>query len=387
MMRITSVTKRFGPLVAINDLSFNVEDGELLVILGPSGCGKSSTLRIVAGLDNPDTGTVEIDGDNMSGVPAHQRDVALVFQSPQFLPNRTVAENIAYPLTCRASSWWSILRGRLRREHRKVVTEWAEKLSIGHLLDRDPGTLSGGELQRVSLARALVKNSRVLLLDEPLTGVDTRLRDDLLRELLEVKRAVAERQRGSIVYVTHDQEDAMLLGDRILVMDKGTLRQIGSPSQVYHDPQSLFVASFLGSPPMNIMPGTMRIGAGVVELRLLGVVLQIPKDRLRKQVPEGPAAPILVGIRPEDIHIRLGQDGKGKPRNGGGDYQQFAGKLVGLSDLGSRFVARLEAAGQPLSAVCSNHVGLPSEGFADVTMTIRIQSIRAFDQNSQTALL
>lgn len=232
--------KHFDDVRAVDGVSLAIEDGELLVILGPSGCGKTTLMRMIAGLEQPTAGEIFIGGESVTDRPPRDRHIAMVFQSYALYPHMTVFDNIAFPLKAQHHA------KELRREK---VESAAELLGIGHLLERRPRQLSGGERQRVALARALVKEPTVLLLDEPLSNLDAKLRASARDELQRFQR----RTGITTIFVTHDQVEAMGLGDRIVVMSAGTVRQVGTPQDVYHDSADTFVATFLGSPGMNLI--------------------------------------------------------------------------------------------------------------------------------------
>lgn len=237
---VNEIRKKFGDVVAVDGISLEARDGEFMVLLGPSGCGKTTLLRIIAGLEKPTSGQVLIDGQVVNDMPPRGRGIAMVFQSYGLYPHLTVWNNIAFPLRT---------QGTARAEIKRKV-EWAAGLlGIDHLAQRRPRELSGGERQRVALARALVRDPTVFLLDEPLSNLDAKLRASARSELKQFQRTV----RTATIYVTHDQVEAMGMGDRIAVMDHGTLRQIGSPTEIYEHPADEFVASFLGTPPMNLI--------------------------------------------------------------------------------------------------------------------------------------
>jgi multiple sugar transport system ATP-binding protein len=230
-----------GRVRAIDGIDLATEEGEYLVLLGPSGCGKTTLLRTIAGLEEPTSGEVFIDGHSVTGLPPRARQVAMVFQSYALYPHKTVYANIVFPLRA----------ARMPREDRDRKARWAaDLLSIGHLLDRKPRQLSGGERQRVALARALVREPHVFLLDEPLSNLDAKLRASARDEL----KRFQEEINTTTIYVTHDQVEAMGLGDRIVILSDGRIRQIGPPVEVYDNPADTFVATFIGSPPMNLVP-------------------------------------------------------------------------------------------------------------------------------------
>ena len=238
---IRNLTKRFGDLHAVDGVSLSIHEGEFLVLLGPSGCGKTTLLRMIAGLDRPTAGEISIGGERVDGdVPPRARGIAMVFQSYALYPHRTVFRNISFPLEA---------VGLPRAVIDQKVRWAAEMFSITRYLDRYPRQLSGGERQRVALCRALVRDPKVFLLDEPLANLDAKLRNTARDELKRFQRRI----KTTTVYVTHDQVEAMGLGDRIAVMDKGKVRQVGTPHEVYEDPVDTFVATFLGQPPMNLV--------------------------------------------------------------------------------------------------------------------------------------
>ena len=237
---VNEIRKKFGDVVAVNGISLEARDGEFMVLLGPSGCGKTTLLRIIAGLEKPTSGQVLIDGQVVNDIPPRGRGIAMVFQSYGLYPHLTVWNNIAFPLRTQGTA----------RDEIKRKVEWAAGLlSIDHLARRRPRELSGGERQRVALARALVRDPTVFLLDEPLSNLDAKLRASARSELKQFQRTV----RTATIYVTHDQVEAMGMGDRIAVIDHGRLRQVGTPTEIYEHPADEFVASFLGTPPMNLI--------------------------------------------------------------------------------------------------------------------------------------
>jgi multiple sugar transport system ATP-binding protein len=240
-VEIRNLRKHFGDLHAVDGVDLSIGDGELLVLLGSSGCGKTTLLRMIAGLERPTAGEIHIGGERVDGdVPPRARGIAMVFQSYALYPHRTVSQNIAFPLEAI----------RLPRERIKEKVRWAaEMFGISRYLDRYPRQLSGGERQRVALCRALVRDPKVFLLDEPLANLDAKLRNTARDELKRLQRQI----KTTTVYVTHDQVEAMGLGDRIAVMEHGKVRQVGTPQEVYEDPLDTFVATFVGQPPMNLL--------------------------------------------------------------------------------------------------------------------------------------
>ena len=243
VVEVRDLTKHFGEVEAVAGVDLRSEEGEFLVLLGPSGCGKTTLLRMIAGLEQPTSGQILLGGESVIGLPPRARKVAMVFQSYALYPHMTVAANIAFPLKSQG----------VPAEERMPKVRWAAELfGIEPLLNRRPRQLSGGERQRVALARALVREPSVFLLDEPLSNLDAKLRAAARDDLMEFQRSIGI----TTIYVTHDQVEAMGMGDRIAVMSKGRVRQLGTPEQVYHHPADTFVAQFIGSPPMNILHET-----------------------------------------------------------------------------------------------------------------------------------
>ena len=283
------VTKAFAGTVAIDDLSIDIADGEFLVVLGPSGCGKSTALRLLAGLDTPDSGLIEIGGQTVNDVDARHRDVAMVFQSYALYPHMTVARNIESPLVGRRI-------GDLDRADRaERVARAAAMLGLEGLLGRKPAQLSGGQRQRVALARAIVREPAVFCMDEPLSNLDAELRARTRSELVDLHR----RLDTTFVYVTHDQAEAMSMATRIAVLDCGRLQQLGDPRAVYGSPANIFVARFMGSPAMNLLSGTVDLANELPMVHIAGG--RVPIDASWQSLHH--EQPVTVGVRPEHIHI------------------------------------------------------------------------------------
>jgi ABC-type sugar transport system ATPase subunit len=277
-----AVGKHFGEVVALSDFSLSVGDGELIAVLGPSGCGKSTLLRLTAGLEALTEGRIEVGGRRIDALPPHQRDVAMVFQSYALYPHMTVRGNIEFPLRMQKVE----AVGRRRR-----TEEVASLLEIDRLLDRKPGQLSGGQRQRVALARALVRQPALFLLDEPLSNLDARLRTSVRQYIREVQR----RLRVTTLYVTHDQTEAMTLGDRIVVLNQGRIQQAETPLTLYERPANVFVAGFIGMPPMNLLPADYS--AGVVRIGNQNAPLP---SRWRQRLGDASRG-LTIGVRPESF--------------------------------------------------------------------------------------
>ncbi len=283
------VSKKFDGVVAVDDLSLEVADEELLVVLGPSGCGKSTALRMIAGLEAPTEGTITIGDRVVNDVEAKDRDISMVFQSYALYPHMTVRRNIEFPLRSRKVP---------AAERDQLVREVAESLDLGEYLDRKPAQLSGGQRQRVALARAIVRRPAVFLMDEPLSNLDAKLRVQTRAELVELQRRLA----ATVLYVTHDQVEAMTMGHRIAVMSRGVLQQIGPPQDVYARPANLFVAQFIGSPPMNTVAGRVaRVGDELV-VELPGGRAPLPAD-LAAAVEQRGLTEVVIGVRPESLRF------------------------------------------------------------------------------------
>lgn len=287
---LKNITKRFGSTVAVNNVSLDVKDKEFLVLLGPSGCGKTTTLRCIAGLETPDEGEIYIGDKMVNDLPPKERNIAMVFQSYALYPHMTVYDNMAFPLR---------MRELPKDEIDKRVKNVADFLKISHLLDRKPGQLSGGEKQRVALGRAIVRNPEVFLMDEPLSNLDAKLRVYMRTELKRLQKELGV----TTVYVTHDQVEAMTMADKIAIMNQGVLQQVGTASEVFYRPVNVFVAGFIGSPPMNFIDCTFKeengsfcLDAGAFILPIASSVGRIIKEKIT-------STEVILGIRPEDISI------------------------------------------------------------------------------------
>src|SRR6187549_3713339 len=262
-IRVESLDKSFGDFHAVKAASFTVEDGEFLCLLGPSGCGKTTTLRMIAGLELPTAGTIRLDGEDVTMNRASARDIAFVFQLFALYPHMNVRRNIGFPLKC---------EGIGAAESDRRVVEAARILRISHLLDRPVSGLAGGDRQRVALGRAIVRKPKCFLMDEPLGALDTEMRELMVHEL----RELHNRIHATTVYVTHDQVEAMAMADKIAVMNHGIIEQFGPPQEIYARPASMFVADFIGSPPMNFLHFHAGIARGASEARLGDALIRIP---------------------------------------------------------------------------------------------------------------
>ncbi|WP_433355155.1 ABC transporter ATP-binding protein [Microtetraspora malaysiensis] len=328
MIALRGLTKEFpGGVRALDGLDLEIADGEFFALLGPSGCGKTTLLRTIAGLETPTSGNIWIGGTEVTSVPPGKRDVAMVFQDYALFPHMDVTANIAYPLRIRKVP-------RSRREARAAET--ASRLSLSELLTRRPGQLSGGQQQRVALARAVACHPRAFLFDEPLSNLDARLRLEARTFLKRLQRELGV----TTVFVTHDQGEALALADRIAVMSAGRFTQVGTPTEVFQRPANTFTAAFIGSTPMNLLPGMAWRGA----LRVAGAALPLPGG-----VPDGP---IVYGVRPEYMDLSL------TPR-----VAAFAGKVAVVENLGTAYLVTLES-GEHLIQTVVPEGAEPSPGTA-----------------------
>jgi multiple sugar transport system ATP-binding protein len=316
---LSGLRKAYGDTVAVDGIDLEVADGEFLVLLGPSGCGKSTLLRMVAGLVDPTGGRVVVDGRDVTATPPRDRDLAMVFQSYALYPHLTVESNIGFPLR---------VRGTARSVVREKVAAVAAELGLTDLLRRRPKQLSGGQRQRVALGRALVREPGAFLMDEPLSNLDAKLRTSTRAGLTALHR----RLGATVLYVTHDQVEAMTMADRVALLDGGRLEQVGTPAEVYDTPATTFVAGFLGAPPMNLLDVEAHVDERGVHARADGVDVHLPD-------PDGPAAPtgaggtrrrLVLGVRPEHLGFRAPDDPEAV----------LHGRVDAVENLGSEELAR-----------------------------------------------
>jgi multiple sugar transport system ATP-binding protein len=374
---LEQVSKHYTPgVAALADLTLTATDGELVVLVGPSGCGKTTTLRLIAGLETLTSGTIRIDGQVVNTLPPRRRDVALVFQRPTLYPHLTVADNLAFGARLRNGTG---PLGRLRHlftgtrvadDLTARVRDTAELLSLTDVLSRWPAQLSGGQQQRVALGRALVRRPAAFLLDEPLSNLDPGLRHDMRRELHLLQR----RLRATMLYVTHDQVEAMTLGDRIVVLDRGKVQQVGPPLDLYRKPDNRFVAGFLGWPPMNFFDGRIvRRDGGGLGLRADDIELSLPPETI------GPLAVyndsvVTVGLRPEHVLVE-GETTK----------DRVPMDVLLIEPLGTSSLVTLGRNGRQLLAMVDGRPTLRERQI--VTVRLDMRHIHLFDRSSGTALL
>ncbi len=317
-IRVEALRKQFGDFTAVQSSSFTVENGEFLVMLGPSGCGKTTTLRMIAGLELPTSGRILLGGEDVTFRRASERDIAFVFQLFALYPHMNVRRNIAFPL---------VAQGETRAEVKARVEEAARLLRIDHLLDRPVSGLAGGDRQRVALGRAIVRRPKCFLMDEPLGTLDAELREIMVREL----RELHNRIKATTVYVTHDQMEAMAMADKIAVMNHGVIEQFATPQEIYARPATLYVADFIGSPPMNFIRFEGATRAGAETVRLAGLEIGVP--RIEEDRAEGA---LVLGIRPE--HVRISDQGP------------VRGSVYGVEYLGTTQIVTIDTAHGQLKA-------------------------------------
>jgi len=365
-IRLESVGKRYpNGFVALEDLSLDIADKEFVVLLGPSGCGKSTTLNLIAGLEDVTAGSLYFDRTLMNVVPAHRRDVAMVFQSYALYPHKSVYENIAFGLR---------MRGHPRAEIEKRVKDAAKSLEIEPLLERRPHQLSGGQRQRVALGRALVRQPAAFLMDEPLSNLDAALRIAMRAEIKKLHHTM----RTTFVYVTHDQAEALTLADRIVVMREGVIQQIGSPEEIYDRPRNTFVASFLGNPPINYLEGVLAEDGAGMRFERGALALSLPPalaERLRGQGASQGNRQVKLGLRAEDV------DEHSVPREG----ETLRGRVSSVLPVGSDQYLGVEAEGTLLFFRVGRELR-HREG-ENVALSVNVNRAQIFDLASGASLL
>jgi multiple sugar transport system ATP-binding protein len=359
------LTKRYpGDVVAVNELSLDIPDGEFICLVGPSGCGKTTALRCIAGLEDISDGRLTIGDRVVNDLPPKERDIAMVFQSYALYPHMSVYENLAFSIR---------LRKMPKEEIDRRVKAAAEILDLTRLLQRRPGQLSGGQRQRVALGRAIVREPSVFLMDEPLSNLDAKLRVATRAEIARIHR----RLRTTIIYVTHDQVEAMTMGNRIAVLNLGVLQQVGTPSELYERPINRFVAGFIGSPAMNFLSGTVvlrdggaAVQVGEVTLRLSGRQAEVARQR-------GEGSAIEIGFRPEHIDVIRG--GAVAP-----NVTTFPATVDVVEFLGNDDMLHGTAAGHDIVALVSTEYEMKVGD--QVTMGVHIDRVHLFDPESGTSL-
>jgi multiple sugar transport system ATP-binding protein len=358
------VSKKFGDVSAVNDLNIDVRDREFLVLVGPSGCGKSTALRMVAGLEDVTEGDILIGDRRVNDVPPKDRDIAMVFQSYALYPHMSVYDNMAFGLK---------LRKVPKPEIDRRVKEAGDILGLGALLNRKPKQLSGGQRQRVALGRAIVRDPQVFLMDEPLSNLDAKLRVQTRAELIKLHA----RLKATVIYVTHDQVEAMTMGHRIAVMKDGLLQQLDTPQTLYDRPSNMFVAGFIGSPAMNFFPGQLVSENGTLWANMSGLRLKVPAGRLARMSANGGTQEVVFGLRPEDIHA----PNPGAPKS---DETTGVANVEVVEPLGGEQLVYFEAGGTEFtSRMDTRFKPIPGEKMELIFDTERLQ---VFDKQTERAL-
>lgn len=348
---IRNIRKEFGDFVAVEESSFTVEDGEFFMLLGPSGCGKTTTLRMIAGLELPTSGQILLDGEDISQKKPSQRDIAFVFQMFALYPHMNVRKNLSYPLAS---------QGMPRAQIKAKISEVAEILGITDILNRPVGGLSGGDRQRVALGRAIVREPKAFMMDEPLGALDAEFREHMSEEL----RALHDRMGATTVYVTHDQLEALQMGDKIVVMNNAVVEQFGTPREIYDKPATMFVADFIGSPSMNFLDFSGSVAAQDDSVNLSGHTLQVPAMR------EDAQGELVFGVRPE--HVHLNDDGA------------FRGTVLAAEYLGTTQIVTLATSNGELKARIGSEVSVAVDD--TVGIGFRSDSVTLFERASGRAL-
>jgi multiple sugar transport system ATP-binding protein len=354
------VKKAYGPVTVIPDLSLDIQDHEFMVLVGPSGCGKSTALRMIAGLEEITDGQIDIGGRVVNDVPPKDRDIAMVFQSYALYPHMTVRENLEFGLKIRKTP---------REEMNRLVDDTARTLGITELLDRKPKQLSGGQRQRVALGRAIVRKPAVFLFDEPLSNLDAKLRVQMRAEISTLQK----RLQTTTVYVTHDQIEAMTMGDRIAVMNKGELQQVGTPLEVYDQPANLFVASFIGTPPMNFLPAVLADGGTTVVAS--GFRMPVPAA-FRVAAAGKDGLKVVLGLRPENI--------RESSREGSGATVAVTAKAEFVEPLGHEVIVHGRVGDELIVAKVDPHRA-PQMG-EDINLVIESEAAHLFDTATEKRL-
>ena len=349
---IKNLKKQFGAFTAVRESSFTIEDGEFFMLLGPSGCGKTTTLRMIAGLELPTSGEILIDGEDVSQRPPSERDIAFVFQMFALYPHMNVRRNISYPL---------VSQGMPRAQVRDKVGEVARILGIEDILDRPVGGLSGGDRQRVALGRAIVREPKAFMMDEPLGALDAEFREQMSEEL----RALHDRMGATTVYVTHDQLEAMQMGDKIVVMNNAVVEQFGTPQDIYDWPATMFVADFIGSPSMNFLEFQGSVAPGAQQVSFGGSDHGIPEMR------EGANGQLVFGVRPENI--------------GFSDDSPYRAKVIATEYLGTTQIVTLESLDGEVKARVGSSVPIAVDD--QVGLDFKSEAVTMFDKATGRALL
>jgi len=358
---LRNVNKFYDSVHAVKDVNLQIRDKEFVVFVGPSGCGKTTTLRMIAGLEAISSGDISIDGQVVNNLPPMDRDIAMVFQNYALYPHMSVYDNMAFGLKMRKFA---------RREIAKRVQEAADILDIGDYLKRKPRQLSGGQRQRVALGRAIVRHPRVFLFDEPLSNLDAKLRVQMRVEL----KKLHQRLGTTAVYVTHDQVEAMTLGDRVVVMRDGLVQQVGEPLDLYNSPANRFVAGFIGSPAMNFATVKMMDGDGRLTAKNAGLELEVPQshiERLKSHI----GREVTIGIRPENLHVATDSDPAGFT---------FPSKVEVVEQLGSEILLDVRVGGDTMVAAVDPTIRARVQD--QIRLAVNPARLHFFDAHTELAI-
>ncbi|MDW3180610.1 ABC transporter ATP-binding protein [Roseobacter sp.] len=350
-IQIKNVRKEFGDFTAVKESSFTIEDGEFFMLLGPSGCGKTTTLRMIAGLELPTSGEIYLDGEEISRKPPSQRDIAFVFQMFALYPHMNVYKNLSYPL---------VSQGMARRDVKAKVEDVATILGIQDILKKPVGGLSGGDRQRVALGRAIVRDPKAFMMDEPLGALDAEFREHMSEEL----RALHDRMGATTVYVTHDQLEAMQMGDKIVVMNNAVVEQFGTPQEIYDKPATMFVADFIGSPSMNFLAFDGSVAEGAQSVEMQGHAMTVPRQM------QAASGKLVFGVRPE--HVTLSDSGA------------YRGEVLATEYLGTTQIITLDTPNGALKARApAGQVATVGE---KIGLSFKGEAVTLFDETSGRAL-
>ena len=345
-LEFVDITKNFDKTKVLKNINLGVKDKEFIVILGPSGCGKTTLLRIIAGLENQSSGDVYIENNKVSKVPPQDRDISMVFQNYGLYPHLTVKQNLEYPLKIRKI-----------KNRNEIIKKWASKVKIDELLERYPRQLSGGQRQRVALGRSLVRNPKLFLMDEPLSNLDASLRLEMRSEI----KHLHEELGSTIIYVTHDQIEAMSLATRIVLMNNGIIEQVGTPKELYSAPKNIFVGLFIGSPPMNFIPGKIKNGIfNSDQIQPFNVSINTTND-------------VILGIRPDDLQV------------GDEDYHDFKAELYSIEYLGDGYLITLKLGNNKL--LLKSHNVIKHQTAELIPILIDKNKLHLFDFKSKEKIL
>lgn len=365
MAKVTlkNIYKRFGNSEVVKDFTLEIKDEEFIVFVGPSGCGKSTTLRMIAGLEEISEGELYIDDEFVNQKAPKDRDIAMVFQNYALYPHMSVYENMGFGLKLRKFS---------KKDIDNRVKTAAKILDIEHLLDRRPKALSGGQRQRVALGRAIVREPKVFLMDEPLSNLDAKLRVQMRAEISKLQKKLAT----TTIYVTHDQTEAMTMGDRIVVMKDGVIQQLDTPGNIYDNPKNKFVAGFIGSPPMNFIDGTLQEQNDSIFFIAKGLEIEIPKEKALTLREKGYLnKEVILGIRPEDIHY----DEIASPQS------KFVATIEVAENMGSEMIIYLAGIGEDSIAAKIN-VRLQVQIGSEVQLVFDMNKVHLFDKTTEEAI-